>query len=216
MRYRLAVFDFDGTIVDTSGPIVAAARAALRAAGHDDPEPKAVRNLVGLPLDVVLNSLAGGNRTDSEVADLCANYRSRFNDFVPGATRIFDGVSATIRKLSDDGIHLAVATSRSMGSLEAILEDHGLRRYFPMLITDGCVRNGKPHPEMLRTLMARFEVEPGETVMIGDTVYDLRMGHAAGTDTCAVTYGFHPADELRAEEPTHVVAHAREIPGVLA
>ena len=103
-----------------------------------------------------------------------------------------------------------------MGSLEAILEDHGLRRYFSKLITDGCVKNGKPHPEMLRSLRQHFGVEPGETLMIGDTVYDLRMGHAAGTDTCAVTYGFHPADELRAEDPTYVVDHAREIPGVLA
>jgi phosphoglycolate phosphatase len=216
MRYRLAVFDFDGTIVDSAGAIVAAAQAALRAAGHAEPEAGMVRTLVGLPLDVVLNSLTGGDRPDAEIADLVANYRSQFTGLARGRTALFEGVREAIDKLARAGIILAVATSRNRSSLEHLLEVHGLRRRFSSLITDHCVARGKPHPEMLRGLMREFAVEPGETVMIGDTVFDMRMGHAAGTDTCAVTYGYHPADELQAEEPTYLVAHARDIPGVLA
>ena len=215
MLYRLAVFDFDGTIVDTAGPIVAAAQATLRAAGHDEPDPKAVRTLVGLPLDVVLNSLAGGDRPAAELVDLCASYRSSFARIAPGRTELFEGVREAILQLAGTGIGLAVATSRNMSSLERVLEEHGLRRHFSKLITDGCVTHGKPHPEMLKRLLEHFGVSRDETVMIGDTVYDLRMGHAAGTATCAVTYGFHPAAELLAEEPTHVADHARDIPGVL-
>ena len=195
---------------------MAAAQAALRAAGHDEPTPRAVRTLVGLPLDVVLNSLAGGDRPDDEVADLCDRYRRYFRTVVTGRTELFDGVAGAVRKLHGAGVYLAVATSRGLKSLEKILEYHGLSRYFSMLITDDCVKNGKPDPEMLRSVMRELGIEREKSVMIGDTVYDLRMGHAAGMDTCAVTYGFHPADELRAEHPTYVVAHAREIPGVLA
>ena len=119
--------------------------------------------------------------------------------------RLFDGVRETVRRLHAHGIGLAIATSRGKPSLDTILELQELKGRFGLALTDGCVTNGKPHPEMVHRILAHYDAQAGEALLIGDSVFDLRMGRAAGVDTCAVTWGFQSGAMLRAEEPTHVV-----------
>ncbi len=215
MRYRLVVFDFDGTLCDTSWPIVESANAALRAVGRPERTAKEVLDQVGLPLDVVLGNLVGPDCPAAEVDALCDAYRARFAEAAVGRSPLFDGVEGALRALRGVGCALAVATSRSRRSLEEILVLHSIRDLFGALRGGGCVRNGKPHPEMLHSIFDETGYCAAECVMVGDTTYDLQMGRAAGAATCGVTWGSHRRAELLAEGPQHLVDDAGELRGLV-
>jgi HAD superfamily hydrolase (TIGR01509 family) len=214
--YELAIFDFDGTLADTFPPIVAAANDALEAHGFERREEGAVRVLVGLPLEVVMERLAGRRCRRAEVGALCERYRSRFSEIAPLTTHLFDGMRETIEQAHAAGRKLAIATSRRRSSLVSILEAHALVERFGLLVGADCVTHGKPHPEMVHRVLHHYRLQPDRAVVIGDTTFDLQMGRAAGTDTCAVTWGSHSRDELGAEEPDHIVQSARELIALLA
>jgi len=212
MPYRLAVFDFDGTIADTRTPITLSANRALVETGFPARADADVQELVGLPLERVMETLSGSAEA---VEELCAAYRAAFREIAPGNSPLYDGVREAIEELRGDGLRLAIATSRSRGSLEMFLEQHALKEHFCFWAGGGCITRGKPHPEMLEYVLAGAGGRVEETLMIGDTTHDMEMGRAARIDTCAVTYGMHDAARLAASQPTYVVHHAREIGPVI-
>jgi phosphoglycolate phosphatase len=214
MPYRIAVFDFDGTLVDTSEPIVLGIEAALRSADLPPRSRGDILPLVGLGLERVLERLAGGPGDPARTARMVKAYRTRFDEVVAGRTRPYPGIDEALGRIRERGLALAIATSRSRDSLEALLDAHGLRERFEMLVTAQCVPRTKPAPDMLHRVLAHFGAAPREAVMVGDTTYDLEMGRAAGTATCAVTWGSHGPDVL-APLADRMVHEARDLPAAL-
>jgi phosphoglycolate phosphatase len=213
--YRLAVFDFDGTLVDTGAAIVAAVNDALERCGYPTREAGQILDYVGLPLARVLSGLARTDRTGADLRRLTAIYRERFDVHVAGTEGLFPGIRGLLQAATRAGIELAIATSRSRKSLVRILETLHLTERFGFLVTDGCVENGKPHPEMLLRTLGHFRVDAAEALMIGDTRPDIEMGRAAGVDTCAVVWGYNPVRRLRAAQPTYVAETVRELAPLL-
>jgi phosphoglycolate phosphatase len=212
VRYRLAVWDFDGTIADTRLPISLSANRALEQLGYPARADRDVQELVGLPLAQVMSTLAGA--TD-RVEELCAAYRAAFREIAPGNSPLYDGVRDALTEIHGAGVRLAIATSRSRESLERFLAQHGLRELFVFWAGGACIERGKPHPEMLEYVLARTGFDRGDALMIGDTTHDMEMGRAAGVDRCAVAYGMHELETLVSSQPTYLVRHARELPGVV-
>lgn len=210
MRYRAAVFDFDGTLVDTREPILLGLKHALLSRGRTPPPDAEILRNVGLGLHEVLARLIGPAAPE-EIDAIAADYRVRFDEVAPGRTRVFDGMREVLDGLRADGVGLAIATNRTRESLDPILEEHGLLSMFDVRLSAACVPFPKPHPLMLERALGTLGVAPGRALMVGDTTVDLLMGRAAGVDTCAVTYGAHTEEELRREGPTHVARSAREI-----
>jgi len=214
MRYRLAVFDFDGTLVDTSAPIVDGVRHALRASGRPVPPDADILRQVGFGLHEVLRRLAG-RVTDTELAAMVELYRVRFDEVAAGRTRLFDGTRDALEQLRGAGVRLALATNRGRESLGSLLEAHGLGGTFDVALTAHCVPDPKPHPAMLERILGELSVAPRDALMVGDTTVDVRMGRAAGVDTCAVTWGAHTREDLLREGPTHIVHRAADLPAVV-
>ncbi|MHC4937362.1 MAG: HAD family hydrolase [Planctomycetota bacterium] len=212
MRYRLAVFDFDGTIADTRTPISLSANRALEELGYPQRSHHDVQQLVGLPLAKVMSGLAG---SEEHTDELCAAYRAAFKEFAPDNSPLFEGIRDVLAALHEAGVRMAIATSRSRESLEMFLDQHDLRRFFGFWAGGHCIENGKPHPEMLELVLDNMASTVDETIMVGDTTHDMEMAHAAGMDACAVTYGMHDAERLAACEPTYLVHETRAIPGVV-
>jgi phosphoglycolate phosphatase len=212
MRYRLAVWDFDGTIADTRRPISLSANRALAELGYAERSDRDVQELVGLPLAQVMGTLAGA--TD-RVEELCDAYRAAFREIAPGNSPLYDGVREALAKIHAAGVRLAIATSRSRESLEMFLDQHALRAFFVFWAGGACIARGKPHPEMLEYVLARTGFARGDALMIGDTTHDMEMGRAAGMDRCAVSYGMHELESLVSSKPTYLVHHARDLPGVV-
>lgn len=198
-RLRLAVFDCDGTLVDSQHSIVHAMETAFEFHEFDAPSPAAVRQIIGLPLVQGIGILAPG--TDADLHDQVAEtYKSAFRDMRASGTvhePLFPGAVTAIESLCEQGWLLGIATGKAMRGLLATLEPYGLLDYFVTRQTAD-VAMGKPHPEMLDRAMSEMGVNADATVMIGDTTYDMEMAGNAGTKSIGVSWGYHPSDALHA------------------
>lgn len=196
--YRLIVFDVDGTLVDSQHGIVAAMHAAFAALDLPAPSPAAVRRVVGLSLDEAVGRLLPPEAGADLLEPATRAYKSAFKDLRRRPDYhepLFPDARETLAALDTPAVCLGIATGKSRRGLDATLARHGLDRHFVTRHTaDG--GPGKPHPRMLAEAMAAVGATPAETVLIGDTVYDMEMARNAGTDALGVAWGYHPADEL--------------------
>lgn len=196
-QVRLVVFDCDGTLVDSQHAIVAAMRIAFEEMGLDEPDPSSVRHVVGLTLEDAISRLLPRALPELH-RQTAAAYRRAFQTLrsLPDHREpLFDGIRAVIDALADAGMLLGVATGKSRRGLIATLDRHGLGERFVTLQTVDD-NPGKPAPNMLLRAMSEAGAEPGETVMVGDTIYDIEMARNAGTAAIGVAWGYHAAEEL--------------------
>ncbi len=205
--FRLLVFDYDGTLVDSQGSITAAMETAFREHGLPAPDVGAVRRVVGLKLEPAVARLLPDGTAWETITSLVDGYRRAF-----GAMRrradyhepLFPGARAAIERLDEPEVGLGIATGKSRRGLVDGLQRHGLRHHFITLQTadDG---PGKPHPEILRRAMAETGAAPEQTVLIGDTTFDMQMAVNAGVLAVGVGWGYHDAGELRANGAACVI-----------
>lgn len=197
MTTRLAVFDCDGTLVDGQAPVCDAMEAAFAAAGIPPPDRHDVRHIVGLSLPVAIRQLAA-EASDVQIAHAVEAYKAGFRlarEHGMVAEPLFEGIVPLLDRLGASGWALAVATGKSNRGLHLCLTEHGLLDRFASL--QGADHHpSKPHPAMLYLAMEEALAEPADTVMIGDTVYDIEMGLAAGTRAIGVAWGYHPVAAL--------------------
>jgi phosphoglycolate phosphatase len=201
-----AVFDLDGTLVDTPRGIVAAFTAAFQSMGVPAPEPAAIRATIGRPLDTAFSTLLGVAPDDERVALGVRRYQEMFREIVlPGAASlVFPGVADGLATLAGQGFRLAVATSKFRANAEALLVAAGLRDHFAVVAGADQVTRPKPDPEMGWLVLGALGVPAERVVMVGDTTHDLLMAAAAGMRSVAVTYGVHGLAELRTANPTWI------------
>ncbi|MDX5432619.1 MAG: HAD-IA family hydrolase [Halomonas sp.] len=202
MRYRLVIFDWDGTLMDSVARIVTCMQAAARDAGWGHLEEAAVRDIIGLGLPEAIDRLCPG--IDAERFELL---RSRYAyHFVEGSRTpmpFFAGVEAGIARLRElPARRLAVATGKSRRGLDRVFRGSGSGAWFHASRTADETRS-KPHPQMLEELLVELDVPVEEAVMVGDTEYDLEMARALGMDRVAVTWGVHAPERLAASRPVY-------------
>jgi phosphoglycolate phosphatase len=201
----LAVFDIDGTLVDSRAAILEAATTAARAVGLAEPGYDAVRQIVGLSLHEALHQLAPA-LTDAELAEFVGAYQGAFRSMHerPGFEEpLYPGAMDLLDRLSRDGWRLSLATGQSRRGVERNLARAGWAELF---LSSHCAEDGpgKPDPAMLVRAMDVCGGAPERTVMIGDTSHDMRMALNAGVRPQGVAWGFHTADEVLASGAVHV------------
>jgi len=213
LRYRLIVFDWDGTLLDSAGGIVESIQQAARDLRLPVPARETASHVIGLGLHDSLRA-AVPTLPEAQYREFAEAYRRHFLAR-QGSMALFAGVRELLEDLHAAGYHLAVATGKSRRGLEHALESTALRKYFAASRC-GDETNPKPHPAMLLELMAQLAAAPGQALMIGDTSHDLEMARSAGVDAVAVTYGAHPGDALRALAPRACVESVVELRAWLA
>ena len=208
-----AIFDLDGTLVDTPQVIVATALQALRGQPRALPEPQAIRATIGLPLTVAFSGLLGLSEGAPEVEEVVQEYRRlwRANVVPRSADLLYRGVAEGVQVLRDLGLRLAVATSKIRSGALAQLEAAGIAQHFEVVAGYDSVERPKPDPQMALYVLERLGVRPAGTVMVGDTTHDLLMAHGAGLRAIAVTYGAHDEATLRTESPEWVAKDFQEV-----
>lgn len=209
---RLAIFDCDGTLVDSQHNICAAMDACFVAAGLEPPPPERTRRVVGLSLVEAMREMLPEAEPDVHAA-LAEDYKRAFQSLRARgleAEPLYDGIAELIDALEADGWLLAVATGKSDRGLALCLEHHGLARRFVSLQTADR-HPSKPHPSMIETAMAEAGAAPALTVMIGDTSYDMAMARAVGVGAVGVAWGYHEPHLLIEAGAHHVADHPRDI-----
>ncbi|NQV20979.1 MAG: HAD-IA family hydrolase [Rhodospirillales bacterium] len=194
---RLVVFDCDGTLVDSQHNICAAMGAAFRDTGREAPTDDAIRRIVGLSLDEAVTALSPGI-TESENHVIRMSYKENFMLFRKSpeySEPLYPGIAEILRELDGQGFLLGVATGKTQRGLAATLEHHNLKSTFVTLQTADDAP-GKPHPGMLEQAMAAVGADRSDTVLIGDTVFDMAMAKNAGTSGIGVSWGYHETGEL--------------------
>jgi len=212
-RIDLLVLDLDGTLVDSEEILVGLVNQTLMRLGHPQAPARVVAATIGLPLDEVFRR-ALSNSSEDAISLLCDLYRSEADtpEFVR-QFRLYQGVTETLASLRRTGARLVVGTSKGRKTTLDIIRHCGLDAIIDDVIGGDCVANGKPHPEMVERARALYGIPPTRTLMVGDTPFDITMGQAAAVATCAVTYGMHPADALRALNPDFVIDRFTDLLG---
>ncbi|MFZ2302161.1 MAG: HAD-IIIA family hydrolase [Gallionella sp.] len=207
-RYDLIVFDWDGTVMDSTAVIVDSVQSACRDLNLTVPDNETARHVIGLGLTQALRH-AVPDAPESMYESLAARYRHHFlaqDRTIP----LFDGARETIAELHGAGYWLAVATGKSSIGLNRALESTDLKKYFHATRTADQTFS-KPHPAMLLELMGELAVTAEHTLMIGDTTHDVLMAQNAKVDAVAVAYGAHPPEQLQELNPLALVKDFAEL-----
>lgn len=216
LELKLAVFDCDGTLVDSLFSIIESMNAAFDQSGFPRPEEHSIRQLVGLPLDVTMETLLP-HKDKADYDKLVSGYSAYWQELRHTGKLyqpLYPGVRETLEHLKTQGWLLGVATGKSRRGLDLTLEEFELTDYFVTLQTADRAR-GKPDPDMLHRAMAEAGTNTESTVMIGDTTYDILMSVNAGTLAIGVEWGYHAEEELMQAGAQEFVKDYPELTSVL-
>lgn len=213
-RHRLVIFDVDGTLVDSQHTIVAAMHNAFSSLDQPLPDRDAVLSIVGLSLDHAIRRLVPDAEHET-VAALVEAYKAAFmaertgnRDYAP----LYPGATDVLTYLSEHPETLiGIATGKSRRGLLHMLDAHDLHGRF-VTVQTADDHPSKPHPSMIHTAMTEAGIEAEDTVMIGDTSFDMQMARNAGVHAIGVSWGYHDPSSLGAD---HLLQHFGELPGAL-
>lgn len=210
---KLVLFDCDGTIVDSAAVIHACMERTFDDFGVARPALAHTKSIIGLTLDIAIARMLD-RPVDPEIAAMTARYKEHFMLHRQNGGLLepaYDGLLPLIAALAArDDVVLGIVTGKSRRGLDAILAHHGLTRsFFTTRTADDCP--SKPHPAMVLECCAEAGIAPGQTIVIGDAVYDMQMAVNAGALSIGVSWGYGPVDALRQAGAVHVVDHADEI-----
>ena len=214
---RLAIFDCDGTLVDSGATIYRAVAETFAEHGIALPPPRECRRVIGLSLTEAMAALVPEASGD-EHARLTDTYKTKFFQArLEGRVEepLFDGIADLLDALEADGWLLAVATGKSLRGLNHCLECHGIAARFVSLQTADR-HPSKPHPSMAVQAMADAGAAPETTVVIGDTSFDMGMARAAGAIGIGAGWGYHDAQELLAGGAAAVADQPLEVLQLIA
>lgn len=193
-KVRLVVFDWDGTLMDSIHHIIHAMQGAARQLGQPEFAETRIRDIIGLGLPEAVATLL----PDADVSlqeDFCDAYREQYRAIPSTQQCLFAGARELLSSLREKGYLLAVATGKGRSGLNRVLQQTQMLDFFDATRCADETRS-KPHPLMLQELMLELQVQPHQTLMVGDSTIDMEMAQNAGIARLAVSYGVHAAQRL--------------------
>lgn len=209
MRFKLIIFDWDGTLMDSAAKIINCLVAAAQDVGLPSPDHDAVREIIGLSLEDACNALFPVASPEQH-RELIGRYRLHFLVRDRTAMQLFPGVLKYLHEFYARGYLLAIATGKARRGLDKALTDTNTSHLFAATRCADEARS-KPHPQMVLDILGQTGIETNESVMVGDTVFDLQMANDAGVHALAVSYGMHAVDRLHAHAPLACVNSFPEV-----
>lgn len=213
---RLAVFDVDGTLIDSQHNIIAAMTEAWRVNGFGTPRPEAVRRIIGLSLVEAVATLMP-ERPSEDHLRVARSYKDAFFALVQEPHHrepLFPGTREALAALEAAGWVLGIATGKSQRGVRGMIERHDLEGVF-VTIQTADENPGKPHPGMVLSAMGAVGARAEATVMIGDTTYDMEMARNARVTAVGVDWGYHSVEDLRAAGAQAMVGDYGDLPGLI-
>lgn len=202
--YKNYIFDFDGTLMDTSAVIMSTIRATIEEMKLPERTEWECRGIIGIRTDEAARHLYPNLDISNE--EFARVFRSNYDRIKKNAQeRTFTGVLEVLKQLHNRGCGLAIASSRRLASLNDYLSGLGIKNWFSSIVGADSVVYGKPNPEPVLKILAEQAWSSDETLVVGDADVDIIMGNAAGCNTCAVTYGNGSPELLKQAKPTYMI-----------
>ncbi|MCW9055934.1 MAG: HAD-IA family hydrolase [Gammaproteobacteria bacterium] len=213
LPYKLLIFDWDGTLMDSETRIVNCLRAACVENGFAAQSNEQLKDVIGLGLKEALMRLHP-DKTETVIEKLADTYRQQYLETNETHSALFPGVENLLAELEDQGYWLAVATGKGRQGLDMSLEETQLHGRFHVT---RCASEtlSKPHPRMLEEILHFTGLNAEDALMIGDTEYDMEMARNANMHALAVSYGVHAVDRLLKHNPVGCLHDITELPDYL-
>lgn len=205
----LFIFDWDGTLIDSTGHIIGAMQAAAEALQFPVLDDAAVQNIIGLGLPEAILALYP-ELDDAARHELRLGYSNHYIALNETPPELFAGVADTLERLKSEGHLLAVATGKNRRGLQRVLGQLDMLDFFHATRCADETKS-KPHPQMLHELLVELATPAGQAVMIGDTEYDLAMAQTAGVACIGVDYGAHHVDRLLKYAPEMMLSNFSDL-----
>lgn len=210
MKYTCLIFDWDGTLINSADTIVRSLRAAARDMKLVLPSEAEAKNVIGLELSLAIKTLYPSYNDDviSEIRQCYADHFVNYDKEQPAV--LFAGVKEGLEQLHQAGYQLAIATGKSRRGLDRVLPASGIESLFSATrCADETV--SKPAPDMVHELMQILNVKEHQTLVIGDTEFDMEMAQRANVDRVAVSYGAHHVNRLLKYQPRLCIDRFRQL-----
>lgn len=209
---RAVLYDFDGTLADTTALIMRCWRHMMHTHhGHVPPDEEWLSGF-GMTLETQVRRFA---RSDEEYEAMLETYRSHQVENYDAMLRPFPGAVETVAELERRGVALAIVTSRARRGTVLGVELCGLASHFDVIVTPEDVAQPKPHPEPVLAALSQLGVSPAEALFVGDSPHDVAAGRAAGTRTAGALWGPFPRAKLEAERPDYLLAAQEDVLGLV-
>lgn len=208
--YKLAIFDFDGTLVDSAPGIVDVMRDVCVEYKFSTRTLELWSHLIGIPLIRQIAILFPEHRHEFH-EEVAARYRDIYDHRAIEICPPFAGLEEMLRALHNAEILISIATSKRRQLIDTVLEFHKLENYFSLVVGADEVTKHKPDPEAVLYSAEKLGIPLAQSVVIGDSSYDLDMARNAGVDAIGVTTGIHTREYLSKSEPRHIVSALPEV-----
>ncbi|MFY8272581.1 HAD-IA family hydrolase [Pseudoalteromonas sp. SSDWG2] len=205
---KLIIFDWDGTIMDSVPKIVATLQSAARELRVPEPDHVDAKNIIGLSLDTAVSTLFPEHSEHHQALE--EQYKHHYVSVDTTPSPLFDDVRETLQALKDKGYWLAIATGKSRRGLDRLLNNTGLADFFEISMTASEAKS-KPDPDMLEQILAFYDIQREQAVMIGDTQIDMQLAANANMDAVGVTFGVHSQTELETYNPIATVDNYKQL-----
>jgi len=208
-QIKLVIFDWDGTVMDSIGKIVASIQQAAARLDIAVPPAEQAKQIIGLSLDPAFLRLFP-NSSQQQRDELSAHYKDVYLNHDQTPTPLFPDAHDLFQTLHQHGYLLAVATGKARRGLDRMMSETNTEHFFHSSRCSDEAQS-KPHPDMLQQLLAYHQLEPWQAVMIGDTVHDLAMAQAINMPRIGITHGVHGLEDFAPHEPSAVVHSLAEL-----
>ncbi|NAS30556.1 HAD-IA family hydrolase [Flavobacteriaceae bacterium R38] len=203
MKYKTLILDFDGTLADTKKSILQAMRFVADNLGVEEFDENLIKSLIGLPLKTTFEKVFSFN--DEQIRHATLIYRKYYNQTIIDTISLFDDVKDRLFDFHQQGIKLAVASSKGKEALIRILKKQDVYDLFSFVGGEEDVKRKKPSPDIVNLIIDKFNLQRDECLVVGDTVFDIEMGQRAHVATCGVTYGNNSREDLEKQNPNYII-----------
>jgi phosphoglycolate phosphatase len=212
-NYKLVIFDWDGTLMDSVDRIVYSMQASAVALSFEPPSYQQAKQIIGLSLPKAVQTLFP-SANEAQVQLLTEQYKHQYVEVNTTPTPLFVHARELLVNLKQENKLLAVATGKARAGLQRVWQVSDTEHFFH---ASRCADESisKPDPDMINSLLAELTIEKHEAVMIGDTSFDLEVAQRAGVDSIGVTYGVHDNDMLSQFQPKAIVDSLAELQQLL-